>query len=132
MKTLMIVDDSKTFQKLLEMILTPYFEIVAKGSNGHEAIELYKVHTPDLVLMDITMPNCSGKEALEKIVNTNPHAKVVMISGIGDEQTALECKKLGAKKFINKSKISTTTEGQTYLYNSLLEVINMDKLQEVA
>lgn len=132
MKTLMIVDDSKTFQKLLEIILNPYFEIVAKGSNGNEAIDLYQTHSPDLVLLDITMPNCSGKEALEKIIKISPHAKVVMISGIGDEQTALECKRLGAKKFINKSKISTSTEGQAYLYNSLLEVINLDSIQEAA
>jgi DNA-binding NarL/FixJ family response regulator len=132
MKTLLIVDDSKTFQKLLEQVLCSHFLIVGKGSNGNEGFSLYQQHRPDLVLMDITMPNCSGKESLEKIIKLNPDAKVAMVSGIGDEQTALECKRLGAVIFINKDKVSLSVEGRNYLINTLLDIMQPDKSKEAA
>jgi DNA-binding NarL/FixJ family response regulator len=132
MKTLLIVDDSKTFQRLLEQILSTHFKVVAKGSNGHEGFSLYQQYLPDLVLMDITMPNCSGKESLEKIIQFNAKAKVAMVSGIGDDQTALECKRLGAVIFINKDKVSLSAEGKSYLLNVLLEILQPPNSKEAA
>lgn len=132
MKTLLIVDDSKTFQRLLEQILSPHFKVVAKGSNGNEGFALYQQLRPDLVLMDITMPNCSGKEALEKIIQFDAKAKVAMVTGIRDDQTAIECKRLGAATFINKDKVSFSDEGKSYLLKNLLEVLDLSQTQEAA
>lgn len=107
MNTLLIVDDSKTFQRILEQILKPYFEVVGKGNNGLEGFELYKKHKPDLVLMDITMPDCNGKESLQRILAEFPTAQVIMVSSIADQPTVEECLRLGAKGFVPKEKVST-------------------------
>lgn len=120
MKRIVIVDDSPIFQKIMESILKPYFQIVGRGFSGLEAVELYKTLEPDLVLLDITMPNCDGKESLQKILSLYPTAIIVMVSGIGDMDTVKECLALGAKAFVNKSQISTVAPQEC----ELLKVVN--------
>lgn len=112
MRTILLVDDSKIFQRIMEKILSPHYQIVGKGQNGIEGIDLYKKLKPDLVFMDITMPNCNGKEALKAILETNPLATVIMVSSLGDDQTVQECLKLGAKGFVPKDKI-TQADGES-------------------
>lgn len=132
MKKILIVDDSKTYQKIIEKILSPNFEIVGMGSSGIEGIELYQKLRPDLVLLDITMPNCSGKECLEKIMQVNPEAKVIMVSSIGDEKTVLECLQMGAKAFVNKAEISQGDGSPSPLHRSVELILNPSSEQVAA
>lgn len=125
MKNIVIVDDSKVFQKILENILRPYFKIVGNGFSGFEAIELYKNLQPDLLLLDITMPGCDGKECLQKIIAVYPNANVVMVSGIGDHSTVTECMALGAKGFICKSLISTSNIEDSELIKTINSVLGV-------
>ena len=97
MKTILIVDDSRLFRNFVSQILEKNFKVVGKGTSGIEGYELYQKLRPDLVLMDITMPDCNGKESLKLILDHDPLAKVIMFSGLGDEFTINECIKLGVK-----------------------------------
>ena len=103
MKRILIVDDSKIFQKILIHVLDKHYEIVGTALNGLEAFEKYKDLKPDLVLLDITMPNCNGKECLELIKKFDSTANVIMVSSLGDDATIEECKRLGALTFISKN-----------------------------
>ena len=130
MKTLLIVDDSRVFRNVLERILSPYFKIIAKGQSGFDGLVLYQKLKPNLVLMDITMPNCSGKECLEKIIHHDPSANIVMVSSLGDEQTVSECITLGAKGYVTKDSISQNDGEDSSLVQTLLGVAS--KISEAA
>lgn len=132
MQTLLIVDDSRVFRMLLEQILATHFKVVGKATSGIDGFELYKACKPDLVLMDITMPNCSGKECLQKILDFDADARVMMVSSLGDEQTVEECKRIGAKAFLNKDKISLSEEGRSYLLEASLQIVTPRNRREAA
>lgn len=102
-KRIVIIDDSIFLIKQL----TAFFEVamgyqvVATGSDGNAAVDLYRKHKPDLITLDITMPNKDGMEALAEILEEHPGANVMMISAIrGQEMT--RCIKLGAKAYMEK------------------------------
>lgn len=132
MKNIIIVDDSKLFKSVMRRILGLHFNVVGTGSSGLEAIELYQKHHPDLVLLDITMPNCSGKESLMQIMKIDPEARVVMVSALGDDQTVQECLKLGAKAYISKEQISFELRDSTQMIEVLDEIINKNFSWEAA
>ncbi len=132
MKTLLIVDDSRIFRMVLEKILAPHFKIVGRGDSGEAGIELYKTLKPDLVVMDITMPNCSGKEALGRIMGHDPAARIIMVSGLGDEQTVKECMEMGAKAFVKKEFISQTDQKDSLLVQTACQVVERAKQVEAA
>ena len=73
-----------------------------EGEDGARAVELYKENKPDLVIMDITMPNMNGIDALREIKSNDPDAKVVMCSAMGQEAMVMDAIKLGALDFIVK------------------------------
>ncbi|OHD26107.1 MAG: two-component system response regulator [Spirochaetes bacterium GWC1_27_15] len=101
----LIVDDSIFVRKQLNQILTSEeFDIIDNAGNGEEAIEKYKEHYPkvDLVTMDITMPGMDGISALEKIMEFDKSAKVVMISALGKQELVKKALLLGAKNYIVK------------------------------
>lgn len=101
----LIVDDSKISRKwLIEMIPKKILEhaVIIEGTNGQEAIDLYKEHHPDIVFLDITMPVVDGFEALEVIKNFNPEAIVVMISADRQKSTKEKVLALGASAIIAK------------------------------
>ncbi|ACH37651.1 response receiver CheY associated with MCPs of class 44H [Citrifermentans bemidjiense Bem] len=101
--TVMIVDDSLFMRKMLRDILTEEgYEITAEASDGNEAIEKYQECRPDLVTLDIVMPNKTGIEALQIIMVLDPQARVVMCSAIGQESMTEAAAKAGAKAFILK------------------------------
>lgn len=131
MKNLLIVDDSKVFKNILGKILKPYFNIVGTGSNGNEGFELFVKLRPDLVLMDITMPDCSGKESLERILKQDPTAIVVMVSGIGDEQSINDCRRLGAKGFIVKESITLSDKENSLIVKTISSLFEQQS-REVA
>lgn len=132
MKTLLIVDDSRIFQKIVEKILSPYYLVAGRGNCGIEGFEQYKKLKPDLVVMDITMPNCNGKDCLQKIMEFDPQAKVIMVSSIGDEATVKQCLALGAKAFVNKDEVSHSDSDQSKLVQSAIQVLPVDVKSEAA
>lgn len=132
MHSIIIVDDSRLFQKVMTQILSPYFQISGIGASGLDAIELYKVHQPELVLLDITMPYCSGKESLAEIMKIDPKANVVMVSALEDIQTVEECLALGAKAFIPKEQITYDMKNSAQLAEVLTAVIESHFKWDVA
>lgn len=99
----MIVDDAAFMRATLKDILTKGgFEIAAEAVNGEDAIQKYEIHKPDVVTMDITMPEMDGMEALNKIMEKDPTAKVIMCSAIGQQANVMASIKAGAKDFIVK------------------------------
>lgn len=102
-KKILVVDDAMFMRKMLTDILTKAgYEVVAEAGNGEEAYVKYKEHKPDLVTMDITMPDVSGIEGVKKIVSEFPDAKVLMCSAMGQETMVIESVKSGAKGFLVK------------------------------
>ncbi|MGX8794602.1 response regulator [Fusibacter sp. JL298sf-3] len=102
-KKVLVVDDAMFMRKMISDILTKAgYEVVAEASNGDEAFAKYKEHQPDLVTMDITMPDVNGIEGVKKIVAAYPEAKVLMCSAMGQETMVIESVKAGAKGFLVK------------------------------
>ncbi|TXK77839.1 response regulator [Paenibacillus sp. N3.4] len=100
---IMIVDDGAFIRAMMkDILLNLQYEIVAEGSNGLEAVHLYKRFKPDLVTMDITMPEMDGIAALRQIIGIDPLAKVIMCSAMGQRNLIVESFQAGAKDFIVK------------------------------
>ena len=103
MKRVLIVDDASFMRMSIKNMLANYdFEIVGEAENGVMAIEKYKELQPDIVTMDITMPEMDGLEALREIKKIDPGASVVMVSALGQEARMKEATIYGAKGFIVK------------------------------
>ncbi len=103
MYKIMVVDDAGFMRKMVQTHLTSVgYNNFIEGEDGEQAVALYQEHSPDLVIMDITMPNLNGIQALEKIKSIDPAAKVVMCSAMGQESMVMEAIKLGALDFIVK------------------------------
>lgn len=102
-KKILIVDDAMFMRKLMGDILTKAgYDVVAEAGNGEEAYIKYKEHRPDLVTMDITMPDVNGIEGVKLITGEFPDAKVLMCSAMGQEGMVIDSVKAGAKGFIVK------------------------------
>ncbi len=103
MKKVLIADDSLFMRSLLNNKISGHgFIIIAEAQDGEEAIMKYRETFPDIVLLDITMPNTNGLVALEGIMQIDPNAKVVMCSAIGQQAVIIEAIQKGAKDFIVK------------------------------
>lgn len=103
MARILIVDDSALMRRSLAGIIrSGGHEIVGEASNGMQALVEYGSIRPDLVTMDITMPLSDGIEALAKIIEKYPDAKVIMISALNQKENVFEAIKLGAKNYILK------------------------------
>lgn len=87
---------------LSDILIRNNHEVVGEGENGREAIALYHELQPDLVTMDITMPEMSGLEAMKEIRQNYPQAKVIMCSAMGQQRMVVEAIEAGAKDFIVK------------------------------
>lgn len=100
---LMIVDDSSIIRKAIEKYSSKYnFEIVGAASDGKMGLELFKKSLPDLVTLDITMPEMDGLSTLKEIMKIKPDTKVIIISAQSDKSTVLEALEEGAADFIPK------------------------------
>lgn len=103
MKTVLIVDDSAFMRMLLKEKLEKIGEMkVYEASNGAEAIEEYKRLKPDLVLLDIVMPDISGEAVLAAIRKTSSNTKVIMVTAIGQRMVMKRCERLGISGYITK------------------------------
>ncbi len=102
-KRVLIVDDAVFMRMKLKDILEKNgYEVVAEAQNGIEAIEKYKAENPDLVTMDITMPELDGVSALREIKKIDPNAKVIMCSAMGQQSMVMDAIQAGAIDFIVK------------------------------
>lgn len=100
---ILIVDDAAFMRMMVKNILVKEgYEVVGEAENGVQAVEKYKELTPDLVTMDITMPEMDGISAVKEIMKTNPKAKVVMCSAMGQQAMVIDAIQAGAKDFIVK------------------------------
>lgn len=103
MAKILIVDDAKFMRLTLSNILMgANHTIVGEASNGKEALALFEEVCPDLVMMDITMPEMDGIEALRSLKRINNHAPVIMCSAMGQQKKIVEAIEAGAKDFIVK------------------------------
>ena len=103
MARILIVDDKGLMRNMLKAILNKTDHVVVgEAENGHEAVQLYKELKPDLVTMDITMPEMSGLEAIKFIRRDFPDARVIMCSAMGQQKIIMEAIEAGAKDFIVK------------------------------
>ena len=97
------VDDSKTMLAMLSAQLRDSnFEVIATASSGLEAVEKFKELKPQLVLLDVVMPELTGIDTLDRLLNVDTTACVVMVSSIGTEATVENCLKRGAKSYLQK------------------------------
>lgn len=102
-KRVLIVDDAIFMRmKLKDILESNGYEVVAEAENGAQAIEKYKTERPDIVTMDITMPEMDGIEALKGIKAEDPEATVIMCSAMGQQSMVMEAIQSGAVDFIVK------------------------------
>ena len=103
-KGVLVVDDAQFVRNRIKKVIEKmdFAEVVGEASNGIEAISLYKKLKPDLVTMDLVMPNTDGIKAIEEIMKFDKKAKIVVISAMGQELSILEATEKGAKDYIKK------------------------------
>ncbi|NLK63601.1 MAG: response regulator [Tissierellia bacterium] len=100
---ILIVDDAAFMRMMIKDTLKNHgYENIIEAADGEIAVQTYKTEKPDLVIMDITMPNKNGLEALKEIRELDPNAVIVMCSAMGQESMVVEAIRNGAKDFIVK------------------------------
>ncbi len=101
--TILIADDAAFMRAILSQIIEDMeWTVAGEAGDGREAIAQYQKLRPDLVLLDITMPNLDGTEALKAILAEDPEAQIVMITALGQKDQVLNAIKAGARDFIIK------------------------------
>lgn len=102
-KNILVVDDAAFMRMMIKDILTKNgYTVAGEAENGAKAFEKYNELKPDLVLMDITMPEVDGIQALKNIKGADPNAKIIMCSAMGQQAMVIEAIQSGAKDFIVK------------------------------
>ena len=103
MARILVVDDAAFMRKMVsDALIKGGHEVVGEAGNGQEAIARFQELKPELMTLDITMPEKDGLSALKEIVQLDPGARVIMCSALGQESKVLEAVKAGAKDFIAK------------------------------
>lgn len=102
-RNVLVVDDVAFVRKtLIDILRTAHFQVVGEATDGAEAVDMYEKYHPDLVTMDIVMPNMSGIDAARKIIKKDKDAKIVIISAMGQENLVMEAINVGARDYILK------------------------------
>ncbi len=101
--TVLIVDDAALMRQMLgDMLADTDFEVIGEATHGAEAIAKYAALKPDLVLMDLMMPDMSGLDAVKEIVAADSQARIVICSVLGQQDMVMEALRAGARDFIVK------------------------------
>ncbi|MBS2970693.1 response regulator transcription factor [Metabacillus sp. KIGAM252] len=127
MKTrIVIIDDHQLFREGVKRILDfePSFEVVSEGDDGDEAMRIVDEHKPDVVIMDINMPNVNGVEATKQLVEANQETKVIILSIHDDENYVTRALKTGARGYLLKEMdadtlieaVKVVADGGSYLH----------------
>ena len=102
-KRVLIVDDAAFMRMMIKNIITKYgYEVAGEAENGKQAVALYAELKPDLVTMDITMPEMDGIESVKAIRSLDQNANIIMISAMGQQAMVMDAIQAGAKDFIVK------------------------------
>lgn len=103
MYRLMIVDDSMIIRnKISRLPKESPFQIIGKAKNGLEAIEMCKTHNPDVVTMDLTMPEMDGLACIQALLKVKPTVQILVVSALSDKSTGIKALELGANGFLTK------------------------------
>jgi len=102
-QTILLTDDEAHIRKFIGLVLRQFDNPrILEASDGAQAVALYREHQPDLVLLDVNMPNLDGVEALAQIRALDENAVVIMLTSLANRQTVEECLNLGAADYIRK------------------------------
>lgn len=133
MKKIIITDDHQIFRQGLKSLIVKeeIAEVIAEASNGREFLDLLTNNSPDLVLMDIGMPEMDGVEATKRALQIDPSLKILVLSNFGDEVHYFNIIQAGAKGFVLKTSgihelqlaIGKVLAGESYFSNELLRKI---------
>ena len=117
-----ITDDAIFMRTLLRNIIEQYegYEVVGEASNGREAIEVAKKYQPDVLTLDITMPEMYCIRAVKEILKVSPKKRIIMVSAMGQQSMVIEAIKQGAKDFVVKP------FDKSRVYQSIKNVLAMD------
>jgi len=99
---LLIVDDSVVIRNKINRGLLKKFDSVSRATNGVEALEMVKRESPDIITMDLTMPEMDGVECIERVMEIAPQTYILVISALADKATAVKALMLGANGFLCK------------------------------
>jgi two-component system chemotaxis response regulator CheY len=102
MTTILIADDAAFMRMRCGRMLTEQGFQVVEAENGREAVDKYQEHKPDAVLLDVTMPEMDGLEALKQIKGLDPNARVAMVTALGQQQVVMTALQAGARDFVVK------------------------------
>ena len=102
MAKVLVVDDAAFMRMRCKKLLTQSGYEVIEAATGSQAVEMYQSDKPDLVLLDITMPDMDGLTALREIIKIDPDARVAMVTAMGQQSMVVEALKAGAKDFVIK------------------------------
>ncbi|MBL0741106.1 response regulator [Chryseolinea lacunae] len=130
---ILIADDHSMIRDGIKTLLkqNKSYEVAGEAVNGREAVEKYKALRPDLIIMDISMPELNGMEAAKEILTEDPTARIVMLSMYDDEDYISLCMEYGVKGYVVKNEtgseldyaVKTVLKGQNYFSNQVQQVI---------
>jgi DNA-binding NarL/FixJ family response regulator len=138
---IMLADDHQLvragFRALLKQV--PAFEVVAEAKDGREALDLFKKHRPDVVLIDIAMPKLNGLEAIARITKDSPKARVIVLSMHTNQEYVMQAIQAGARGYLIKgdavsdlkSAIKEVIDGELYFSPSISKHLTPGDLEKV-
>lgn len=103
MYRLMIVDDSNIIRNRIQRVYNAdQFTLVATATNGQDALDKFDIYRPQVITMDLTMPQMDGLECIEKLVEIDPNVRILVVSALSDKATGIKALELGASGFLCK------------------------------